>query len=182
MPFIFSSLETGGSCLGISVRMPSNVKQMISLLIFIVVVFTGAGIAGSVSASAMGPWYNSLIKPDWTPPDSWFGPVWSALYFMIAIAGWLAWKHSSGSGRQKAMLIYGVQLGLNFAWSFIFFGTRAIGAAFAEILLLWLVIVLTILYFYKLSRTAAWLLVPYVLWVSFAAFLNFHFWKLNMGV
>lgn len=125
-----------------------------------------------------GEWYRGLAKPSWCPPDWLFAPVWSVLYLSIACAGWLVWREAGGGGAQ-ALAVYGVHLLLNALWSPIFFGLRRPGAAFAEIVCLWIGIVATIAAFHPIDATAAWLLVPYLLWVSFAVGLNFRIWRLN---
>lgn len=134
-------------------------------------------VAGSLATP--GDWYASLRKPAWTPPNWLFGPVWTVLYTLMAFAAWLVWHHG-GLMRQAGPLgAYVVQLALNGLWSWIFFGWRAPGWAFAEILLLAAAIGVTIRLFARVSRPAAWLLVPYLVWVLFAAALNFTLWRLN---
>ncbi len=145
---------------------------------FGVAVLVTAGIGG-LAVSDAGGQYAALARPAWAPPAWLFGPVWTALYVMIAIAGWLAWRRA---GFGPALLVYAVQLVLNAAWTPLFFGAGAYGWAFAEITLLWLAIGATVWLFARISRAAAWLLVPYWLWVTFAAALNFTIWQLNPGV
>ena len=126
-----------------------------------------------------GAWYAVLRKPAWTPPDWVFPVVWTVLYFMIAIAGWLVW---TGAGSQDAVLplvVFGLQLVFNALWSALFFGLRLPGYAFADLVLLWLAILATILLFLPLHPVAAWMLLPYLLWVAFAGALNFAIWRLN---
>ncbi|MFK7851355.1 MAG: TspO/MBR family protein [Akkermansiaceae bacterium] len=153
----------------------TKLQQTLILLGFIVLTF---------SASALGvfflpgEWYQALDKPDWNPPSWIFGPVWTALYLMMAIAAWLVWKRD---GWKIPLSLYIIQLILNAAWSPIFFGAHELGWALVEILFLWVAIIATLLSFYRISRPAAWLLVPYLVWVSFAAFLNFTLWRLNVG-
>lgn len=126
-----------------------------------------------------GDWYAALAKPAWNPPNWIFGPVWTALYAMMAVSAWLVWQGSEGAVRRRALGWYAVQLVLNAAWTPLFFGLHFLGVAFAEILLLWVAIAATIAAFRRVSRVAAWLLVPYLAWVSFAAALNFTLWRLN---
>lgn len=155
-------------------------------LIITVAVSEFAGVIGSVfTVGAIPTWYASLAKPAATPPGWVFGPVWTALYFLMGVAAWLVWKQwgtSSSSARLRihtALTVFGLQLLLNVFWSVVFFGLRLPGAALFEIIFLWLTIVATILAFYKISRLAAWLLVPYLVWVSYAGYLNFSIWVLN---
>ena len=126
-----------------------------------------------------GDWYAALNKPSWNPPGWLFGPVWSALYTMMAVAIWLVWQTGGWSRQRKPMLIFLLQLTLNALWSPLFFGLRQPGWAFAEILMLWLAIVATLIAFRSVNRTSMWLLVPYLAWVTFAAVLNFTLWQLN---
>lgn len=128
--------------------------------------------------SPPGEWYASLAKPSWNPPGWLFGPVWSALYLLMAVAAWLVWKRR---GWCRALGIYLAQLLLNSAWTPIFFGAHEIGWAFAAIIALWVAIVCTMIAFLRVSKPAGWMLVPYLAWVSFAAFLNFTLWRMNPG-
>ena len=123
-----------------------------------------------------GDWYVALSKPDWTPPGWLFGPVWTILYVMIAIAGWLVWQRA---GVAAVFWVWLAQLAFNMAWSWIMFGQQQIGWAFADIVLLWISIVLFLVLAWPASQTAALLFLPYLAWVSFAAALNFTIWRLN---
>lgn len=126
-----------------------------------------------------GEWYAALKKPSWNPPGWIFGPVWSALYTMMAVAAWLVWRRGGFAAQRWLLGLFLAQLALNAAWTPLFFGLHWPGAAFAEIVLLWLAIVATIAAFRRASRTATLLLVPYLAWVSFAAALNLALWRLN---
>jgi benzodiazapine receptor len=126
-----------------------------------------------------GEWYAALKKPGWNPPAWVFGPVWSALYTMMAVAAWLVWRQGGFAARRGPLLAFLAQLALNALWTPLFFGLHRSGLAFAEIVLLWLAIAATIAVFRPVSRTAMLLLVPYLAWVSFAAALNFTLWRLN---
>ncbi len=128
-----------------------------------------------------GRWYASLNQPSWRPPDALFGPVWLVLYIMIATAGWLVWREAGLAGAALPLAVYALQLVLNGLWSWLSFGLRRLDLAFFEMAALWLSILATILAFRPLSETAAWLLVPYLAWVSFALFLNFTLWRMNPG-
>ena len=126
-----------------------------------------------------GEWYRALAKPSWRPPNWLFGPVWLVLYISIAVSGWLVWRHAGPEVAGVALVIYGLQLVLNGLWSVIFFGLHRPGLAFAEILCLLLTILATIVAFHPLHPIAAYLLIPYALWVGFAALLNYSIWRLN---
>lgn len=126
-----------------------------------------------------GEWYASLQKPSWNPPGWIFGPVWTALYTMMAAAAWMVWRRGGWEKQRKPLLVFLVQLALNTLWTPLFFGLHQPGLAFAEIVLLWLAIVATIVVFRPVSGAAMLLLVPYLAWVSFAAALNFTLWRLN---
>lgn len=136
--------------------------------------------AASLGAFFMpGEWYASLKKPAWNPPGWIFGPVWSALYTMMAMAAWLVWKRGGFVAQRRPLALFLAQLALNAAWTPLFFGLHLPGVAFAEILLLWLAIAWTMATFWRVNRAAAWMLTPYLAWVSFAALLNFTLWRLN---
>jgi tryptophan-rich sensory protein len=126
-----------------------------------------------------GEWYAALNKPAWNPPGWIFGPVWTAHYAMMAVAAWLVWQRGGFAGQGRPLGLFLAQLALNALWTPLFFGLRLPGVAFAEILLLWLAILATLLAFCPVSRVAAWLLAPYLAWVSFAAVLNGTLWRLN---
>lgn len=126
-----------------------------------------------------GDWYAALKKPSWNPPGWIFGPVWTALYAMMAVSAWLVWRRGGFAGQRRALTLFLVQLALNAAWTPLFFGMQRPGVAFAEIVLLWWAIAATLLAFRSVSRAAAWLLAPYLAWVSFASVLNFTLWRLN---
>jgi len=150
-------------------------------LVIAIVVSQLAGLIGSVfTVSSIPTWYATLQKPSFNPPNWIFGPVWTTLYFLIGIAAFLVWKKGLERKDVKiAIGVFGVQLFLNAIWSIIFFGLHSPGWALVNIVLLWLAIVWTIIVFYKISKPAAYLLLPYILWVSFAAYLNYTIWVLN---
>jgi benzodiazapine receptor len=140
-----------------------------------------AGFVGSVfTRISVGTWYAALKKPSFTPPNWVFSPVWITLFVLMGIAAFLVWNKGLSDQKVKTALgIFAVQLILNVLWSVMFFGLRSPLAGLIEIAVLWVAILLTILYFFKVSNTAGILLIPYFLWVSFAAVLNFSIWKLN---
>lgn len=138
------------------------------------------GISGFFTVTGVESWYQYINKPSWNPPNWIFGPVWTTLYIMMGVALFLVWKTDTSYELKKiAFVLFGVQLLLNFCWSFLFFKLEQPGWAFAEIIVMWLFILMTIFAFAQVSKTAAWLLVPYISWVSFAAILNYTIWKMN---
>lgn len=138
-----------------------------------------AAVTGSLAAADAAGRYGALVQPSWAPPPSLFGPVWTVLYTLIAVAGWLVWRRAGWSGGRTALTVYAVSLVLNALWTPLFFGAGLFGVAFAEIVLLAASIVATIVLFARHSRLAAALLVPYLAWVSFAGALNLAIWVLN---
>jgi translocator protein len=156
----------------------------IVLVGFLAVCFLVAGVSSTFTVSEIPHWYAALNKPSFNPPNGIFGPVWTLLYALMAIAAWLVWKQPASTPQQAALRsaalrIFWLQLFLNFAWSWIFFHEHQLAGALLEIVVLWLAIVAATLLFMKVSRLAAWLMLPYVLWVAFATLLNFEIWKLN---
>jgi translocator protein len=154
-------------------------QQTIGLVVSMAVCFGAAGIGSMLTTPSIGGWYATLAQPAWAPPNWVFGPVWSLLYLAMAIAAWLVWRRVGFPRAASALNLFAIQLVLNVCWSAIFFGLHRPGLAFAEILLLWLAILTTMVAFRSFSRAAAWLLAPYLLWVAFAAMLNFSIWRLN---
>jgi tryptophan-rich sensory protein len=146
------------------------------LLGWLVLVFVAAAVGRSFPP---GAWYAGLAKPAWTPPNWLFAPVWTLLYLLMGLAAWLVWERRGTSGGRWALGLFLVQLGLNALWSWVFFGLHRPGLAFVEIVLLWLALAATIGAFRRVRPLAAGLLVPYLLWVTFAAALNFALWRLN---
>ncbi len=140
-----------------------------------------AGIIGSVfTAPSIPTWYAVIIKPSFNPPSWVFAPVWTTLFALMGIAAFIIWKKGLNHRNVKiALVIFIGQLILNTLWSIIFFGLHSPGAALIEIIFLWLAILAVIIAFYKISKSAAWLMLPYILWVTFAVYLNFTIWRLN---
>ena len=140
----------------------------------------GVAIASSVfAARAIPTWYSALAKPPLNPPNHVYGPVWTALYALMAISAWIVWKTRPSACRRRGLRLFEIQLALNFLWTWIFFGAHQLLTAFVNIVSLWAAILLTILTFRRMSHTAAWLLVPYLAWITFAGYINFAIWKLN---
>ena len=150
-------------------------------LITAIVICELAGIIGSIfTISAIPTWYTTLTKPALNPPSYVFGPVWTTLYALMGIAAFLVWKNGwDRRDVRKALYVFGIQLILNASWSIVFFGLHSPLSALVNIALMWLAIVWTMILFYKISKPAMWLLVPYILWVSFASYLNYSLWMLN---
>ena len=153
-------------------------KQIAGLVGWLVVCFIAAGIGGAASIQA-GPFYNGLVRPDWAPPPSVFGPVWTVLYVLMGIAAWLVWRVDGFRAARSALTLFLVQLALNSLWSWLFFGWHQGAWAFVDILLLWALIVATLIAFWRIRPLAGALLVPYLLWVTFASALNYAVWQLN---
>jgi benzodiazapine receptor len=141
--------------------------------------FFVAALGGYLTSLGLGPWYESLAKPSWTPPNRVFGPVWTTLFVLMGVSAWLVWRVRERQGARVALGLYAVQLGLNLAWSGIFFGLRSVGWGFFEVAIFWLSLTATIVAFAKVRPIAAALLVPYLAWVSYASALNFAIWRLN---
>ncbi|MDX1421817.1 MAG: TspO/MBR family protein [Kiloniellales bacterium] len=156
-----------------------EIESYIPLIGFFVASFAAAS---SGAFFRPGDWYEKLAKPSWRPPNWLFGPVWAILYGMIAVSGWLVWISAEGDRLVVPIAIFGVQLVLNFLWSAIFFGMHRLGLALIEMGVLWLAILANIFAFYLIRPSAAYLLVPYLLWVNFAFVLNFAVWRLNQHV
>ena len=150
-------------------------------LVIAIVISELAGVLGSLFTMPSIPtWYATLIKPALNPPSWVFGPVWTMLFILMGIAAFLVWKRGLNRKDVKiALIVFIGQLALNALWSIIFFGLHNPGIAFIEIIFLWLAILATIIVFSKISRPAAWLLLPYIIWVSFAAYLNYSIRILN---
>ena len=153
-----------------------DVSSWLPLLEFIVACFLAA-MTGAFFRP--GEWYERLKKPSWRPPNRLFAPVWTALYLMIAVSGWLVWREAGFAGAALPLAVYGLQLVLNAAWTPLFFGLHRPDLGFLDIALVWLSIVAMIALFYPIHAWAALLLLPYLAWVTFATALNFAVWRLN---
>lgn len=153
--------------------------NIVSILVLIGFAAACALAASTGAAFPPGEWYEHLVKPSWRPPNWLFAPAWTILYLTIAVSGWLVWRDIGFAAAALPLTVYAVQLVLNAAWTPIFFGLHRLDLAFFEIVLLWLSIIATIALFHPLNAGAAWLLVPYLAWVTFAAALNLAIWRLN---
>jgi len=142
-----------------------------------------AGAIGALCSRAVplsaGGWYATLTKPAWAPPSGWFGPVWTVLYVLMGTAAWLVWRERYHRKRGAALTAYAMQLALNALWAPLFFGFKSIGAGLFVAVALWVAVIWTIREFITVRALAAWLLAPYVIWVSFAMSLNLSIWRLN---
>ena len=157
----------------------STGAQAIGLVVAVVVCY-GAALLGNLATMPQIPtWYAGIAKPSWTPPDWLFGPVWSLLYAMMAVAAWLIWRQSDWKTAKSPLLWFAAQLILNSLWSILFFGMQKPAWSMVEVFFLWLAILMTVRAFWPVSRVAAGLLIPYLLWVSFASVLNVAIWQLN---
>jgi translocator protein len=153
--------------------------RWVSLLLWLGLCFAVAGVGGRWTAAEVSGWYRTLVRPAIAPPNWVFGPVWTTLYALMAIAAWQVWLSAASPMRTWGLILFLLQLGLNLAWSWIFFRQHAIGPALAEVLLLWAAIGTATLVFGRVSGVSAWLMAPYWAWVSFAALLNAAFWRSN---
>ncbi|NOT58574.1 MAG: tryptophan-rich sensory protein [Deltaproteobacteria bacterium] len=150
--------------------------QVFALIAWLALCFAASSTAVFVSVDG---WYAGLLKPSWNPPAWLFGPVWTLLYAMMAVAAWLVWREGGWREQARALRLFLLQWLLNALWTPLFFGLHRPGLAFAEIILLWLALVATLVSFWRVRKQAGVLLMPYLAWVSFAAALNFTIWRLN---
>lgn len=152
------------------------VKLFVSIAVVLLIGFASS----FFTAGSIDSWYKNIEKPAFNPPNWIFGPVWTILYIMIGLSFYLVWTSDAKSNlKNKAYIIFAVQLALNFIWTLLFFGNQMIFGAFAEIIFLWVAILLNILAFYRISKLSGILMIPYLLWVSFAALLNYSIGILN---
>ncbi len=155
-------------------------RHVPSLLMLIL--FVGLSLSAGMFGAQFQPreWYSELAKPSWTPPNWLFAPVWTALYCAMGVAAWLVWQRAGLRRAWLALSFFLLQLILNAAWSWLFFGVHRPGVAFAEIVFLWAAILVTLVLFWRHRPVAGALLIPYLAWVSFAAALNLSLWRLNL--
>ena len=151
-------------------------RDALALVGWLLLTFTASATAVFVST---GDWYARLVKPSWNPPSWLFGPVWSVLYAMMAVAAWLVWREGGWTGQKWALSLYLIQWVLNALWTPIFFGMHRPDLAFAEILVLDVAVLATLITFWRAKRLAGALLLPYAVWVGFATLLNYTIWRLN---
>jgi len=156
-------------------------KQASGLIGWFVVSFAASAI-GAVASVQASTFYGQLMQPPWAPPSSAFGPVWTVLYALMAISAWLVWRCGGMRANGAALSLFFLQLLLNALWSWLFFAWHLGGWAFAEVVVLWFLIVATLVSFWRVRPLAGALLIPYLLWVSFASVLNYSVWQLNPQV
>jgi tryptophan-rich sensory protein len=156
----------------------SRNKQIIGFIAWLAISFVAAAIGAAASIQASG-FYTQLVRPEWAPPSGVFGPVWTILYLLMGIAAWLVWRVGGFRAARTALTLFLVQLAVNALWSWLFFGWHLGTLAFADVVLLWVLIVATLIAFGRIKPLAGALLVPYLVWVSFAAMLNYSVWQLN---
>lgn len=159
----------------------SPALQAAMLLFFIIVCFAAAAV-GAIGSMNAPQFYGQLVQPEWAPPTWLFGPVWSLLYAAMAFAAWLVWRKGPSAAVTIALVVFFLQLALNALWSWMFFAWQLGAGAFIEILMLWLLIALCIVLFRRIQPLSAYLLWPYLAWVSFASALNFALWQANPGI
>ncbi len=155
----------------------SPARSALALIGWLLLSFSAAALGGLFMP---GEWYAGLKKPSWNPPNWIFGPVWTALYAMMAVAAWLVWKRGGFASQGAALSLFLLQLLLNALWSPLCFGAKNLGFGLADIVFLWLALTATVIAFYRAYRLAGALLVPYLAWVTFAGALNFTLWRLNL--
>ena len=159
--------------------MRSETRSWSALAGFLVCALAAGGLGAIATARSVDTWYRQIDRPAWTPPDSWFGPVWTTLYVLMAGAAWLVWRRRDEQSTTRALALWWAQLVVNASWSWVFFGAHALGASVVVIAALWLLIVATIGAFFAVRPLAAALLAPYLAWVTFAGALNVAIWRLN---
>lgn len=156
-----------------------RINNTFKLIISLIIPQLAGGLGSYFTIGSVRDWYPMLVKPVLNPPAWIFGPVWTTLFLLMGYALYVVWKNGSGKSKCLAYSAFGIQMVLNTLWSIIFFGLHSPAGAFFELIALWLAILATIITFAKVSKTAAWLLLPYILWVSFAGYLNYSIWQLN---
>jgi tryptophan-rich sensory protein len=157
---------------------PSRINPWLAFVGWLALVAAAGGLGALASAEA-GQFYTTLDRPPWAPPAGVFGPVWTALYLAMGVSAWLVWRERSWARARHALGLFVLQLAANALWSWLFFGWKLGAWAFADILLLIVLVVGTIVLFARIRRAAAWLLAPYLAWIAFAAALNFSVWQRN---
>ena len=156
-----------------------NKSQILKLIVSLLLPLGLGALASLFTSEAVPEWYETLNRPSFNPPNWLFGPVWTILYILMGISLFLIWKQSANKERNLAIVVFLLQLALNFAWSFIFFSFNMIGFALIEIILLWISIIVMLVLFYRIKPMAAYINIPYLIWVTFATILNASFYLLN---
>jgi benzodiazapine receptor len=159
--------------------MKKSVVDWLALSVFIAVSVIVAGVGAAIILPSLDGWYDTLRKPDWTPPNWLFSWVWNGLYVLTALAAWLVWRERRWGGVSLPLTLFALQFVLNVVWSDFFFAKHAPDIAFVEILFLWVAALATLLAFWQVTAVAGALLVPYLAWVTFAAALNYTVWRMN---
>lgn len=154
-------------------------RRALPLILFVALAFMAAALGGYATSRSVSTWYPLLRKPAWNPPSFVFAPVWTVLYVLMAIATWRVWQIGDASSARRTVSLYSAQLTLNALWSILFFGLQRPGIALIEIIILWSTLMLILRRFWVADRIAAYLWLPYFLWVSFACVLNAAIWELN---
>ncbi|HEY3396832.1 MAG TPA: TspO/MBR family protein [Armatimonadota bacterium] len=157
----------------------TSVQSLGGLFLWLVVCYGAAWLGARSTIPSIPGWYAGLRQPSFSPPNWVFGPVWTVLYTLMAVAAWLVWQRSGEGHVTPALALFGLQLALNVVWSLLFFGRHEIGLALADLAALWTAVLMTILLFWPFSPLAGALLLPYLAWVSFAGVLNYALWRLN---
>jgi benzodiazapine receptor len=165
---------------GMTTNAPAQKMSMTAVLMLLLFILLSAAVASTGAMFQPDAWYLELAKPSWTPPDWVFGPVWALLYLLMAIAAWLVWYPAGWSRSRVPLMLYGVQLAFNAAWSWLFFGLHRIDLGFLDIMALWFALLATTLAFYRVRKLAGLLLLPYLAWVAYAGALNLAIWRLNL--
>lgn len=153
-----------------------RMSDLMGLAFWIVLTFSVAAFASQFEP---GVWYTKIAKPIWTPPGWLFGPVWGILYLAMSVSAWLIWRHRSTVKLSMPLALYLVQLLLNGLWSWLFFGRQLIGTALIDLMILTLLIAITTAMFMRIQKAAGIMMLPYLLWISFATALNFQIWRMN---
>ena len=156
----------------------SKANQVLGFVVWLLITAAAAAL-GSIASVQAAEFYRQLMRPDWAPPGWLFGPVWALLYVLMAVAAWLVWREREAKATRLALSLYVVQLAANALWSWLFFAWHRGLLAFADIVLLWTLILATLVTFWRIRPLAGALLIPYLLWVSFATALNLRIWQLN---
>ena len=159
----------------------SKQKQILGLAGWLVVSFAASAV-GAVASIQARSFYSQLVQPGWAPPPGIFGPVWTLLYTLMGIAAWLVWRSGGFGPNRQALTLFLLQLAFNALWSWLFFAWKLGDLALVDIVVLWMLIVATLVSFWRVRPVAGVLLIPYLLWVSFASILNYSLWKLNPQV